>query len=66
MKSGIAHSARRELALVIALATGGVALVVAVAFAPWYEPVVAGNSGNVTVVHTYPAVAADLTAADAR
>jgi hypothetical protein len=59
-----AHSARRELALVFALATCGIALVMLVAFAPWYEPVV--HPGTAAVVSTYPPVAADLAVARAR
>jgi hypothetical protein len=36
------HSARRELAFVLSLAVSGVALVLVVAFAPWYEPMLVG------------------------
>jgi hypothetical protein len=36
------RTARRELAFVLCLAVVGLALVLVVAFAPWYEPVVLG------------------------
>ena len=36
------HPARRELAFVLSLAISGVALVLVVAFAPWYDPVLLG------------------------
>lgn len=63
MDSRSSGSARRELALVLAVATCGIAVVLLVAFAPWYDPVGAGMSG-VEVVHTYPPV--DLRSALAR
>jgi hypothetical protein len=44
-------SARRELAIVLALAVLGLVLVSAVAFMPWYQP--AGHAGA-AVVHTLP------------
>ncbi|WP_173745408.1 hypothetical protein [Actinoplanes sp. TFC3] len=44
-------SARRELALVLALAVLGLGLVLAVAFIPWYVP--AGHPGA-AVVSTIP------------
>ncbi len=44
-------SARRELAIVLALAVLGLVLVSAVAFTPWYEPT--GHAGA-AVVHTVP------------
>jgi hypothetical protein len=34
------HPARRELAFVLSLAIIGIAVVMVVAFAPWYGPVV--------------------------
>jgi hypothetical protein len=46
-------SARRELGLVLALAVFGLALVLVVAFAPWYGPVVPGDAAAV-VVQTFP------------
>jgi hypothetical protein len=36
------HATRRELTFVLGLAFTGVALVVLVAFAPWYGPVMLG------------------------
>jgi hypothetical protein len=36
------HPARRELAFVLSLAGSGIALVLLVAFAPWYDPVLLG------------------------
>jgi hypothetical protein len=56
------NAARRELAFVLALASCGIALVLLVAFAPWYEPVVAGGHGPAAVVQTYLPVAAELAA----
>ncbi|WP_433721884.1 hypothetical protein ACQP2Y_41990 [Actinoplanes sp. CA-051413] len=50
-------SARRELGLVLALAVFGLALVLVVAFAPWYGPVVPGDAGA-SVVQTLPPEAA--------
>jgi hypothetical protein len=49
-------SARRELGIVLALAVFGLALVLVVAFAPWYGPVVPGDAGA-SVVQTYPPAA---------
>jgi hypothetical protein len=46
MDIGIGRAARRELAVVVALACCGVALALLVAFAPWYEPMVAGSAGT--------------------
>ena len=46
-------SARREMGLVLVLAVFGLALVLVVAFAPWYSPVVPGDAG-VSVVQTLP------------
>ena len=46
-------SARRELALVLAVAVFGLVLVLVVAFAPWYGPVDPGDAGA-SVVRTYP------------
>jgi hypothetical protein len=46
-------SARRELAIVVALAVFGLALVVVVAFAPWYASGGPGDAGA-AVVRTYP------------
>lgn len=46
-------SARRELGIVLALAVFGLALVLVVAFAPWYDPVGPGGAGA-SVVQTYP------------
>jgi hypothetical protein len=60
MNTAMGSAARRELALVIALAVFGVALVLVVAFAPWYEPMMA-RTGGVSVVQTIPpAQAADV------
>jgi hypothetical protein len=42
MQPRFGHAARRELAFVLSLAVSGVALVLLVAFAPWYDPVVLG------------------------
>jgi hypothetical protein len=39
MDIGYGRAARRELAFVLSLAAAGVALVLVVAFAPWYAPV---------------------------
>ena len=36
------HAARRELAFVLCVAVLGIALVLVVAFAPWYEPMMTG------------------------
>jgi hypothetical protein len=46
-------SARRELAIVVALAAFGLALVLVVAFAPWYAAGGLGDAGA-SVVQTYP------------
>ena len=46
-------SARRELGIVLALAVFGLALVLIVAFAPWYGPVGPGDAGA-SVVQTLP------------
>jgi hypothetical protein len=40
MDIGYGRAARRELVFVLCLAGAGVALVLVVAFAPWYGPVV--------------------------
>jgi hypothetical protein len=40
MQTRHGHSARRELAFVLSLAVLGIAVVMVVAFAPWYGPVV--------------------------
>jgi hypothetical protein len=53
MSTAMGSAARRELALVLALAAFGVALVLVVAFAPWYEPMMA-STGGVSVVETIP------------
>ncbi|HET9516401.1 MAG TPA: hypothetical protein VFO77_01615 [Actinoplanes sp.] len=45
MNNALGTAARRELAVVLGLAAFGVALVVLVAFAPWYEPVMAFAAG---------------------
>jgi len=42
MDTGYTHAARRELTFVLCVAVFGVALVLLVAFAPWYDPMVAG------------------------
>ena len=56
MDAAIGRAARRELAVVLALALFGIALVLLVAFAPWYEPMMmAGTHG--TVVATVPPAA---------
>jgi hypothetical protein len=39
MQTRYRHAARRELAFVLSLAVAGIALVLLVAFAPWYDPV---------------------------
>jgi hypothetical protein len=46
-------SARRELGIVLALAVFGIALVLIVAFAPWYGPIAPGDAGA-SVVQTFP------------
>jgi hypothetical protein len=46
-------SARRELGIVLALAVFGLALVLVVAFAPWYGPAGSGGAGA-SVIQTYP------------
>ncbi len=53
MNIAIGSAARRELAVVLALAAFGVALVLLVAFAPWYEPVMLSSPG-VSIVETIP------------
>jgi hypothetical protein len=53
MKFAIGSAARRELAVVLGLAAFGIALVLLVAFAPWYEPIMASTSGT-SVVETIP------------
>ena len=40
MQTRYSRAARRELAFVLTVALGGVALVLLVAFTPWYGPVV--------------------------
>jgi hypothetical protein len=40
MQTKFGHAARRELAFVLSVAALGVVLVLLVAFAPWYDPVV--------------------------
>ena len=42
MDTRYARAARRELAFVVSVAVFGLALVLVVAFAPWYEPMVMG------------------------
>ncbi len=42
MDTRYARAARRELAFVLCVAVVGIALVMVVAFAPWYEPMVTG------------------------
>jgi hypothetical protein len=42
MDTRYTRAARREMAIVLCLAVAGIALVVLVAFAPWYEPMVTG------------------------
>ncbi|MFI7603310.1 hypothetical protein [Actinoplanes sp. NPDC049681] len=49
-------SGRRELAIVFALAVAGLALVLAVAFTPWYGGVDYGGAGP-SVVETIPPAA---------
>ncbi|MEV4636480.1 hypothetical protein AB0J80_03920 [Actinoplanes sp. NPDC049548] len=49
-------SGRRELAIVFALAVLGLALVLAVAFTPWYAAVSYGDAGP-SVVETIPPAA---------
>jgi hypothetical protein len=53
MNTGFGRAARRELAVVLALAFCGIALVLLVAFAPWYEPMMA-RSTSPSVVATVP------------
>jgi hypothetical protein len=56
MNTAIGRAARRELAVVVGLASAGIALVLLVAFAPWYEPVIAGTRGASVVETNPPAV----------
>jgi hypothetical protein len=42
MDTRYARAARRELAFVLCVAVFGIALVLLVAFAPWYDPMVIG------------------------
>ena len=42
METRYSRAARRELAFVLCVAVAGIALVMVVAFAPWYEPMVLG------------------------
>ncbi len=49
-------AARREFAIVFALAFCGIASVLLVAFAPWYESVMAGGAGS-SVARTPPPAA---------
>ena len=53
----VVRAARRELAIVLALATSGIALAVLVAFAPWYQPAAHGGTGAPVVVQTFPPAA---------
>jgi hypothetical protein len=55
-------SARRELAIVVALAVLGLCLVLVVAFAPWYASSGYGGTGA-GVVETVPPKAAPVAAA---
>ena len=50
-------SARRELAIVVALAVLGLCLVMVVAFAPWYASARHGGAGT-QVIETVPPKAA--------
>jgi hypothetical protein len=45
METAYTGAARRELAFVVFLASAGLALVMLVAFAPWYGAVVSGAGG---------------------
>ena len=42
MDTRYTRAARRELRFVLSVAVFGIALVVVVAFAPWYEPMLMG------------------------
>ena len=42
MDTRYTRTARRELAFVLSVAAFGLALVMVVAFAPWYEPMITG------------------------
>jgi multidrug efflux pump subunit AcrB len=42
MDTRYTRAARRELGFVLSVAVLGIALVLVVAFAPWYDPVVIG------------------------
>jgi hypothetical protein len=53
MDTTMGRAARRELAVVFGLASLGIMLVLLVAFAPWYEPVMAATGGP-SVVETVP------------
>ena len=44
METAYTGAARRELAFVVFLASAGLALVLLVAFAPWYGAVVSGSA----------------------
>jgi hypothetical protein len=61
MDTGRRRAARRELAVVLALAFGGIALALLVAFAPWYQSTTAGSGGAAVVEPHQPVVAPDLT-----
>ncbi|MEV6597153.1 hypothetical protein AB0M36_09865 [Actinoplanes sp. NPDC051346] len=58
-------SARRELAIVFALAVLGVGLVVIVAFAPWYGSVSYGGARPAIVETTPPAATLEIEAVSA-
>ena len=42
METGYTHAARRELGFVLCVAVFGLAMVLLVAFAPWYDSMVLG------------------------
>jgi hypothetical protein len=61
MDTTVGRAARRELAMVLGLAFFGIVLVVLVAFAPWYEPIMAGSGGPSVIETIPPALVPDLT-----
>lgn len=59
MEFGTARAARRELAFVVILAALGIALVMLVAFMPWYQSAASGDGRRAAAVQSYLPVPAD-------